>query len=899
MLVKFGTAALLASTVFTQNFSWGDFQTFVKDASFPAYTTEQKVFVADQVNKLMSVYVNRDSKIENYSLDSNPLFQGIRDRAANMTDAELHSSLQKAFLSLRDFHTNYYTPAPYSCYRAVYPLTFELIHSDDPVKNPVAAVSAFSTFPEVVELGGAELKKVKLGHVLVSINGLSLTELYEKYKHLGGGANLFGGLKSVLSLFEYRNAIMFPLEIEAGETHVTYVLKERPDSTRTYSVTVPIAGRRNDDCLANAPKLKKKDEVPDFKEIERLFKKKQVDMSFPLYKEARDAFEAPMDIIYTPILADTLQWARYEFLGTKLGVLRIDGFVPPDGVDTDTTIGMIRSLLVNEFKDTDALVIDLRRNGGGSILMADAIPQLFLNGEYHPQGARALMAPINAGIADAYLAMGGDAFSVTYNQSSPANKYSDLFYFDTVAEVNKLGRVYLKPVAVLNDANCYSACDLLSASMQDSGAASIIFGHDGKTGAGGANVVEHKDFFSKILPSEFQTLPHGQDIRLGWRQLVRNGKNEGKIIEDVGIDADRILRPTVRELTAENDRSAVFDTIAHELRAIGEKDGINAEPQVSGNAEIGASTKFDCTSAYITKLELVLDGKVLDTKTFRKKRFNSVSVLNGKAATAPGTDKYTIVGYVDDKEVLRTYRYIRYTPAKSSYLNLNAGETTQWDFSTDKYALVYNSLTESSNGWNLNNGKFVIGNGAGYADGVNSAVSFFVNVNAPGLSVKLDALVNSEKDYDFFSLTLKQEGKDDVVYFSKSGLALTINESFPLETTGPVELVLSFKADGAVTEAGGIVVNSLSLEVAPCGASDSVGERSLIELKSDLEVAVSKGADVSIYYSENAAGPFKSEVASETFNKIGDYTIATKLGKYVRAIGLKNSRLPEISTFNS
>jgi C-terminal processing protease CtpA/Prc len=51
-------------------------------------------------------------------------------------------------------------------------------------------------------------------------------------------------------------------------------------------------------------------------------------------------------------------------------------------------------LLVNELKDTNAVVFDIRNNGGGQITLADTIPQLFAP-NIVAGDARALVAPIN------------------------------------------------------------------------------------------------------------------------------------------------------------------------------------------------------------------------------------------------------------------------------------------------------------------------------------------------------------------------------------------------------------------------------------------------------------------------------------------------------------------------
>lgn len=142
---------------------------------------------------------------------------------------------------------------------------------------------------------------------------------------------------------------------------------------------------------------------------------------------------------------------------------------------------------------------------------------------------------------------------------------------------NNFGTAYTKPVGVLNNANCYSACDLFSGNMQDSGAA-IIFGEDGATGAGGANVIEHNDYLVKADASSFKPLPYSANLtsgapnfRVGWRQQIRNGKNAGKLIEDFGVVPNYIVRPHVTDLLPNATRLSQYDRIARLLRREGSR----------------------------------------------------------------------------------------------------------------------------------------------------------------------------------------------------------------------------------------------------------------------------------------------------------------------------------------
>jgi hypothetical protein len=78
-----------------------------------------------------------------------------------------------------------------------------------------------------------------------------------------------------------------------------------------------------------------------------------------------------------------------------LGVLSINAFTPIENED-NAILEKVRNLLINELKDTDALVIDMRDNGGGLISMADTLPQLFGGAKpVVPNAARAVVSSVN------------------------------------------------------------------------------------------------------------------------------------------------------------------------------------------------------------------------------------------------------------------------------------------------------------------------------------------------------------------------------------------------------------------------------------------------------------------------------------------------------------------------
>jgi len=112
---------------------------------------------------------------------------------------------------------------------------------------------------------------------------------------------------------------------------------------------------------------------------------------------------------------------------------------------------------------------------------------------------------------------------------------------------NAIGQRYFGPVVLITDALCYSTTDIFAAGFQDHGIGTVL-GTDSNTGAGGANVWEHRYFVSDILPdSGYEELPNGAGMRISIRRTLRVAEHAGAPVEDLGVI------PQVRHFLTRND----------------------------------------------------------------------------------------------------------------------------------------------------------------------------------------------------------------------------------------------------------------------------------------------------------------------------------------------------------
>ncbi|KAH6581767.1 hypothetical protein BASA61_008915 [Batrachochytrium salamandrivorans] len=92
-----------------------------------------------------------------------------------------------------------------------------------------------------------------------------------------------------------------------------------------------------------------------------------------------------------------ITWGIYKPESANMGIIKLDSFDPED-VKTKSLAFLkatmiVRSLLVNELKDTHSVMYELRGNSGGDAEFADSLVQLF-KPDFQPFGDRYLMNKI-------------------------------------------------------------------------------------------------------------------------------------------------------------------------------------------------------------------------------------------------------------------------------------------------------------------------------------------------------------------------------------------------------------------------------------------------------------------------------------------------------------------------
>ncbi|EGF82057.1 hypothetical protein BATDEDRAFT_23310 [Batrachochytrium dendrobatidis JAM81] len=839
---------------------------------FMPYTDEQRNVVLTNVENGLKLWPNYESKIKHYGerADPFPIIKKLRAKldASNLTDTEMQTELLSAFIRMRDYHTRFEPSGPYSCFRATTGLFFRFIEGDaDMVKKPTVVFQTHTGDKSLRAFFGKDYDQIKVGDELLLVDGMTFVDYRNLNQDKTRGSNDYGGQHGALKYMTSRPG-SFTLLPETDT--IKYRLKSK-DTGKVYDIEAPwvvyfdsscwnitsqlyakISGKTlpgtpqpadtNSIIDTDAPDTGVKRQLKTWEEVKTPSMISEHD-----HKEQKTGqilLEQPSQnhtFKYQNASVSTISWAIWKPESKNLGIIKLDSFMPTNlktGAPADTeAVREIHKLLSTVLKDTNAVIFDLRANSGGSGDLANAIPQLF-KPDFQPMPMRYLMSSVayNTLVNGTYFV---DTSGPAWYKTPPGSKYSVNCNRTSYNQSNLYGQAYLKPVGIFTDAVCYSACDLFSASIQSS-ETGHVFGEDGTTGGGGADMSSLDPELLLLNPIDFKPMPYYQELfdetagrsyanilTVGVGQIVRNGKQKGQLVEDTGAITEYIVRPRLTDILPGSTENSQFDRIADQLKTLGVRTGLNNLHFVSELTNYNTTSSdvtIDVEVQGINQLSVVDDtGKSLSVAKFKSNiksqhSFKLASVINDL-----GNTRVSIIGQNNGKQVLKTYKHISRTPKQQDHFKLEHG--VKWVFNgTSKSVGVYNSpFTKKSQGWNSVNGKWVIGDGVQYSPEIETEIrSYYTAPVGSNITTKIDVTLESQLYSDFLGLyvtdadgnvesllsTLDSDG--NILTNSISG-SEAIVKKFPVTTkTEQFFVSLIFKSDLAI-QIKGATINSWSV----------------------------------------------------------------------------------------
>jgi C-terminal processing protease CtpA/Prc len=481
---------------------------FLASARSQALSSQDRVALVDQAIKLLGdFYVHLPLKRALYGVNPLERLRLLRQRLHVLTDdPHFHAEMRDIFASLRDLHTVYYLPDPYTNANAWLPFKVEACIEDGRRKYIVSRVVDGWTHPTF----GA-------GVEVLSFDGIPV----ERAADLQGRHGSTPAARQALGLARLCYRALFwepPPEEDAVLVH--YRARDRE-----YEILIPWSVSTLPGTCDDTPGV--------CNEIEQM-------------QRFRRFLYAPLDPCHPFGTPERITTSDGVF-----GYIRVFSFdktllAPP----TDNKfVQVFKSLVMDLAADTKGLIVDVRDNGGGSTRASERILQYVtpktkqivpsrlyfratpvtlhfcqLSSTSDLGGTPSGLQPWVASIEQALR--GGGGFSAAFQYTS-----------DTACNDQQRWS-FPGPVIVVTSALSYSSAEFFAAGFQDHGG--LILGIDETTGGGGAGVRLHDDLVGYFdgEPSPFVHLDRG-GLSLAFRRSVRVGLGAGQEIEDAGVYRNR------------------------------------------------------------------------------------------------------------------------------------------------------------------------------------------------------------------------------------------------------------------------------------------------------------------------------------------------------------------------
>ena len=766
---------------------------------YPDYTDSDKQLLADQAFLLAEqMYVHRDLKMKAFGAAIDPVerLRTIKQLATSMSPEQLNDTISRVFLDQRDLHYNFYRPTKLACWAGWVPVSFANVVVGK--TRTVVAAKIDESAKKIIP----DLSKIQIGDRLLAYDSMTTEDALKVAGQMGAGANE-DALRS--RAVEKLSLVSFSSQKIPAKDSVAMIFAHA--NGQRYAVDIPWLG------MARCATTKLSTLTED--ELERPLKPSDFDQGIDdyqvLYNQIfhRYDFErnaSPM-LLGREGLSDTADKTIHKGIvrtssGTY-GFLRLDSFVP--SLDTNGALAEITRILTNDFAETDGLIIDLRDNGGGSIGYTDMLTQLFSPLQIQPSKMRILATPLNERIfSESSMGVTTEWADAIRDARVDHKTYAQPLSITPTSLANTMGQFWFKPVALLTNANCYSACDMFAAVMQDHNSG-IIVGEDRNTGGGGANVMEQTAFVTlmknAVPAAGLVALPLGQGMRVSWRESVRTGSHEGELIENAGIASNLVLPRSEEDLyhneafLMEKIGAALAAQKTHYLASVG------SAPQELLLAN-GVDAKWTETAVGTDKIEVTKDDVALAHVSVTDQKPASIALPG--SASAWDRSRYQLVGFKNGRRVWRVWRDIRWV---GTYDALDPEKPLTSDFSTGlpTFFKLENPSTKPSSGWQVRDGLLVVGQGAMYEDNIRT--DLYVPISTKGLSqinVAFDLKLKSEEKYDFFRVYTRVPGTGQQVKVLELSGEASGRQTLTIKVTeaDKLDLVFEFQSDGGVTDTG-------------------------------------------------------------------------------------------------
>jgi cytosine/adenosine deaminase-related metal-dependent hydrolase len=586
--------------------STSDLKTFLR--TWGHLTLEGRERIVDQALILLGEnYVHLPLKRSMHAVDPMQRLRLLKHRLDESTDAdmppeiEFHNELSSIFNSLRDLHTGYRLPWPFSIKTAWLPFFIEEYWELDKRHYIISKV--------VDDASLGHLKEVEVTHW----NGTPIHQVVTQNAERNAGSNMAARHARGLNSLTIRPlARSFPPE----EDWVTIGYRDKDGNekewTQEWLVYEPGMGNRlsPNALLLESSVMGLDDHTDDVQEVKKALyaPKVAIQEAKGITGEVKNTKKGLGTTMPSAFRAKPVK----SIDGTEYGYIRIFTFNVRDADEfVDEFIRLVEQLPKN------GLIIDVRGNGGGLIYAAEQLLQVLTPQLVEPQRAQFINTPLNLKMCRNHRRSSNfpglmlDDWIPSISQSVETGAtYSLGYHISSPGKCREIGQRYYGPVVLITDALCYSATDMFAAGFQDHGIGKVL-GIADNTGAGGANVWSHGLLQMLMEPdneqnivSPYLPLPYGADMRVAIRRTLRVGPNAGDVVEDLGVIPDERHCMSFDDVTNGN-----ADLLERAMSILARERTYNLD--VDKRPRSGRPPRLKITTRNVTRLEPTVNGRQL------------------------------------------------------------------------------------------------------------------------------------------------------------------------------------------------------------------------------------------------------------------------------------------------
>jgi len=525
--------------------------------------------------------------------------EDLADDTSLCDEAQFHRQLIDVFMSVRDLHTNYLLPAPYSAVQAFLPFLVEAFVEDGRRHYLVSHLvpgfhhSTFRKGVEVLSWNGIPIERAVLN------NG-------SRYAGSNSEAHRARGAATLTSRV---------LRLAAPPDEAWVIVGYRTQAGKVAEIRL--------DWMVNSPMPPTGGAATRVTQDLENNAAMGIDIDQHLRQQMRKDLFAPRVVEATAAACERMQRAdAFGALESKLpdvfearavdtpsgtfGYLRIRTFAADTSVFLDEFMRLLASV------PERGLIIDVRGNGGGVIMNGELILQLLTPRRIEPEPLQFVNTALNlkicsANVADSPLVDLSPWVDSMRQSLRTGAVYSAAFPITDPKACNAIGQRYFGPVVLIVDALCYSTTDIFAAGFQDHEIGPLL-GTDRNTGAGGANVWTQQ-LLARLLPgagSVYEPLPNDAGMRVSMRRSLRIGPKSGTPVEELGVEPKYNHDLTRRDLLENN-----IDLLNEAGRLLSAAPQRAFAPMLHWSDE--QTLRVSVQAQGVTRIDLYLDERPIDS----------------------------------------------------------------------------------------------------------------------------------------------------------------------------------------------------------------------------------------------------------------------------------------------